>query len=73
MGDPTASRVRQDLLDQRLGPLALGDPLLVVARDQLGDQAEREDLDADDDEQDAEDQQRPAADRVAERSSTIVR
>ena len=37
-----------------------------MARDQLGDQAEREELDPDDDEQHAEDQQRPAADRVAD-------
>jgi hypothetical protein len=38
----------------------------VVARDQLGDQPEREELDPDDDEQHAEDQERPAADRVAQ-------
>jgi hypothetical protein len=38
----------------------------VVARDQLGDQAEREDLQPDDDEEDAEDQQRSLADRVPE-------
>ena len=38
--------------------------LLVVARDQLRQQAEREELDPDDDEQDAEGEQRPVADRL---------
>ena len=38
-----------------------------MARDHLADQAEREELEADDDEQDAQGQQRPLADRLAGR------
>ena len=41
--------------------------LLVVARDHLADQPEREELHADHDEQDAEHQQRALPDRVPER------
>ena len=37
----------------------------MVARDQLAEEAQREELDADDDEQDAERQQRPVPDRLA--------
>ena len=48
--------------------LALAHALLVVARDHLADQPEREELDADDDEQHAEHEQRPLADRVPQRS-----
>ena len=59
------SRAGQDFVDHRLRPRALVGALLVLARDHLADQPEREKLDADDDEQHAEDQQRPAADRVA--------
>src|SRR5205085_7052674 len=55
----------QDLVDEQLGPLALRRPLLVVARDHLADQAEREELHADDDEENAEREERPPADRVA--------
>ena len=40
-------------------------PLLVVARDELADEPERDELDADDDEQHAEREQRPVADRLA--------
>ena len=50
----------------QLGPLARARALLVLARDQLADQAEREELEPDDDEQHAEDQQRALADRVAQ-------
>ncbi len=49
----------------RVAPAAL----LVLARDQLGEQAERQELHADDDEQHAEREQRPVADRLAGRSS----
>jgi hypothetical protein len=55
----------ENLLDELLGARSLADAFLVLARDELGDQAEREDLEPDDDEQDAEDQQRPLADRGA--------
>ena len=40
--------------------------LLVLAREHLADQAEREELEADDDQEHAERQQRALADRVAE-------
>src|SRR5205085_10913069 len=55
----------QDLVHEPVGALALGHPLLVVARDHLADQAEREELEADDDEEHAQREQRPPADRVA--------
>src|SRR5689334_23798092 len=61
----SAGRLREDLVDVELRPLAWPGALFVLARDQLADQPEREELQADDDEQDAEDQQRPAADRLA--------
>src|SRR6185369_3230537 len=54
----------EDLFDVQLDPLLRAGSLLVLARDQLADEAEREELEADDDEQDSEDQQRPLADRV---------
>ena len=44
--------------------VAAARPLLVVARDELADEAERDELDADDDEQHAERQQRAVADRL---------
>src|SRR5205814_2289590 len=57
----------EDLVDEELRSLALRRALLVVARDHLADQAEREELHPDDDEQDPEREQRPLADRVARR------
>ena len=45
--------------------VAAARPLLVVARDELADEAERDELHADDDEQHAERQQRPVPDRLA--------
>ena len=44
----------EDFVDEPRGAVALARALLVMARDQLADQPEREQLDADDDEQDAE-------------------
>ena len=49
-------------LRHELDPLSLVDPLLVLGRDQLGDQPERDELDADHDEQHAERQKRPRTD-----------
>src|SRR3954469_12247531 len=55
----------EDLFDVQLRPLARSRALLVLARDQLADQAEREELQPDHDEEHAEDEQRPLPDRVA--------
>ena len=63
-----AQALGEDFLDVHVAPLARDRALLVVARDHLADQAEREELHADDDEQHAEREQRPLADRVAERT-----
>ena len=66
MPTPTARRgSAQDLLDDLLDPLALVDPLLVLRRDELGEQPERDELDADDDEQDAEREERALPDALA--------
>ena len=51
--------------------VAAAGPLLVVARDELADEAERDELDADDDEKHAERQQRPMADRLPVSFSTV--
>ena len=45
------ARSAQDVLDHALRPLLLGDALLVLRRDELGDQSERDELDSDDHEQ----------------------
>src|SRR3954469_10685073 len=55
----------EDLFDVQLRPLARSRALLVLARDQLADQAEREELQPDHHEEHAEDQERPLSDRVA--------
>ena len=49
----------------QLHPLPLSGPLLVLARDQLADQAEREELEPHDHQQHPEDQQRPLSDRIS--------
>src|SRR4029453_13102882 len=55
----------QDLVDVRIGARTLAPPLLVLARQELADQPQREELHPDDHEQDAERQQGPVADRLA--------
>src|SRR5437763_1878575 len=57
----------KNLVDVELGLLAAAGGLLVLARQHLADQSEREELETDHDQQDAEREQRPLADRVAER------
>jgi hypothetical protein len=56
----------QDLVDVEFRLLTADRGLLVLAREHLADQAEREELEADDDQEHAERQQRALADRVAE-------
>ena len=60
-----AQRLAQHFVHEAGGPVCATGSLLVLARDQLGEEPEREQLDADDDEEDAEQEQRPLADRVA--------
>ena len=48
------ARSAQDVLDHALRPLLLGDALLVLRRDELGDQTERDELDSHDHEQHTE-------------------
>ena len=55
----------EDLVDVELRPLTCPGALLVLARDQLADQAEGEELQAHDDEEHPEDQQRALSDCVA--------
>src|SRR4051812_36521929 len=57
----------EDLVDVELRLLAADGGLLVLAREHLADQAEREELEPDHDEEYTERQQRPLADRMAER------
>ena len=57
----------EDLVDVQLGLLAAAGGFLVLARQHLADQAEREELETDYHQQHAEREQRPLADRVAER------
>src|SRR5437879_12412655 len=59
--------LRQNLVHVELGAFALLCALLVMARDHLADQPQREELHPDDDEEDAEGQERASADRVSER------
>ena len=63
-----AQALREDFLDVHVALLARERALLVVARDHLADQPEREELHPDDDEQHAERQQRALPDRVPERA-----
>src|SRR5438046_3147588 len=63
---PAVTVSGQDLVDVEFRLLAADRSLLVLAREHLADQAEREELEADDDQEHAERQQRALADRVAE-------
>ena len=59
MRDPLlGSGSAHDVLDHALDALALVDPLLVLRRDELGEQSERDELDADDHQQHAEGEER---------------
>jgi len=63
---PAVTVSGQDLVDVEFRLLTANGGLLVLAREHLADQAEREELEADDDQEHAERQQRALADRVAE-------
>ena len=56
------ARLAHDVLDHALGALPLADPLLVLRRDELGDQPERDELDAHHHQQHAQREERPRAD-----------
>src|SRR3990172_8583801 len=60
-----ACGLAEHLVDETVGPAPLAAPFLVVARDQLGEEPQRKELHADDDEQHAEREERAVADRLA--------
>src|SRR5207245_54310 len=64
---PPSRRLGENLVHVELRALSLLRSLFVVARDHLADQAEREELQPNDDEKHAERQKRAPADRVSER------
>jgi len=57
----------EDFVHEQLGPVALLHSFLVVARDHLADQSQREELHPDHDEQHPEHQQRSLSNSVSER------